>query len=62
MSDLLNQLKLALPDRYELERLLGSGGWPWSISPETASRIAGWQSKCYARSWQAPWGDRKSVV
>jgi eukaryotic-like serine/threonine-protein kinase len=26
MSDLFSQLKLALPDRYELERLLGSGG------------------------------------
>jgi len=26
MADLFSQLKLALPDRYELERLLGSGG------------------------------------
>ncbi|MEP7327431.1 MAG: serine/threonine-protein kinase, partial [Gemmatimonadota bacterium] len=26
MSDLFSQLKLAIPDRYELERLLGSGG------------------------------------
>jgi hypothetical protein len=35
MTDLLERLEQALADRYTIEREIGSGGWPRSISPRT---------------------------